>query len=656
MDRERTEDLLPGSDAYDPHWSASIFAIWNLIIRPPRHRYSRVELLQGFPSERFKVGEQIGSRRHFHIMNERGLPLACTVFEPIIPSTACASLAQEKACVVHCHGNGASRLSGFQLAHVLLPLGISVCCFDFSGSGMSGGDYVSLGFFERDDLHRVIEHLRIELSFSRIALWGYSMGAATALMHASRDPSIAGVVADSPFCDLWQLIQEVLLHFLRMPPLLSYPVLQLVRLVIQQKANFDICDVSPQAHVCDCFVPALFLHGELDDFVEPSHSETLRRVHRGEAQRLTMPARAHASHRADAFTAKAAVFLVRALRWEQFLPSGHGDRAFSELLAGRLSFNRLGGFLARDEALPLRPESMAQVGRLLVSSQDKDVCSGLLQAALGLCGPYRGAEFLPCSWGGVAACATPCGSRVNSTYRSAPTPAHFFGKVTFFDSQAEVALCWLRAGSANLGGGRVEFAVISPTVASLSSVFLEPRLKCRSTAGTGPSSGVSSSSTPGDLQCTCIEPKDLGTLSLEVNQPHDISLRISPSGRTTLLINGQPIVHGAASAGVGDMADVQKESKDAVHLWCVQWRLSIEGGGAQLELNCGAEPFQDDSPTSSIAAAGPLEDRLAETLATLCLGAPGFSSAARAKLRSGIYLPSEASAACEDTIKTEYSL
>ena len=37
---------------------------------------------------------------------------------------------------------------------------------------------------------------------STIGLWGRSMGAVTALMHADRDPSIAAMVLDSPFTTL----------------------------------------------------------------------------------------------------------------------------------------------------------------------------------------------------------------------------------------------------------------------------------------------------------------------------------------------------------------------------------------------------------------------------------------------------------------------
>lgn len=68
---------------------------------------------------------------------------------------------------------------------------------------------MSLGFFEREDLKAVINHLRESGGVSTIALWGRSMGAATSLMHGDRDPSIAAMVLDSPFADLTQLAEEM---------------------------------------------------------------------------------------------------------------------------------------------------------------------------------------------------------------------------------------------------------------------------------------------------------------------------------------------------------------------------------------------------------------------------------------------------------------
>ena len=81
-----------------------------------------------------------------------------------------------------------------QSVRLLLPENITVFSLDLSGSGKSDGEYISLGWFERDDVQTVVDFLRNSETTSTIGLWGRSMGAVTALMHSDRDPSIAGIV------------------------------------------------------------------------------------------------------------------------------------------------------------------------------------------------------------------------------------------------------------------------------------------------------------------------------------------------------------------------------------------------------------------------------------------------------------------------------
>ena len=67
--------------------------------------------------------------------------------------------------------------------------GFSYLIFDFSGSGMSDGRYISLGTHaliqlagshEADDLQSVLKHIRTKIGKrSKIVLWGRSMGAVT---------------------------------------------------------------------------------------------------------------------------------------------------------------------------------------------------------------------------------------------------------------------------------------------------------------------------------------------------------------------------------------------------------------------------------------------------------------------------------------------
>jgi pimeloyl-ACP methyl ester carboxylesterase len=90
-------------------------------------------------------------------------------------------------------------LDCYEVVEKFLPLDFSVFAFDFSGSGRSEGEYVSLGFYESEDLRAVVDFLRLSEMASKIVLWGRSMGAASILRYASTDPNITCVVLDSPF-------------------------------------------------------------------------------------------------------------------------------------------------------------------------------------------------------------------------------------------------------------------------------------------------------------------------------------------------------------------------------------------------------------------------------------------------------------------------
>lgn len=115
--------------------------------------------------------------------------------------------------MIYCHGNCGSRCDALDAVQVLLPYNITVLAFDFSGSGLSDGEYVSLGFFEKQDVAAIVEYLWKTQTVSRIGLWGRSMGAATSLMYAAEDCTIAGIVVDSPFASLEDLMMDLVLNY-----------------------------------------------------------------------------------------------------------------------------------------------------------------------------------------------------------------------------------------------------------------------------------------------------------------------------------------------------------------------------------------------------------------------------------------------------------
>jgi pimeloyl-ACP methyl ester carboxylesterase len=168
--------------------------LWKAIIRPPRMQYDVTDL----GPDKIVVDTMLVQRTDIELKNQFGHTLKCSHFEPHESHRQW----EELPCVIYLHGNSSSRLESLEAVNYLLPANITLFCFDFAGCGQSGGEYISLGWYERDDLNMIVEYLRKERKCSTVGLWGRSMGAVTALLHGDRDPSIAGMVLDSPFADM----------------------------------------------------------------------------------------------------------------------------------------------------------------------------------------------------------------------------------------------------------------------------------------------------------------------------------------------------------------------------------------------------------------------------------------------------------------------
>lgn len=63
---------------------------------------------------------------------------------------------------------------------------IALCTFDFSGCGNAEGEYVTLGYYEQEDLRLVIEHIKTLDFINYLAIWGRSMGAVTTMLYLNK--------------------------------------------------------------------------------------------------------------------------------------------------------------------------------------------------------------------------------------------------------------------------------------------------------------------------------------------------------------------------------------------------------------------------------------------------------------------------------------
>jgi len=286
-----------------------IFAVWNLVIRPPRSSYNPAML---GPSE-FKVRGVRATRRDLRLKTDRGGHLECSHFTPW---QAKGKEMQKIPVVIYLHGNSSSRLEAGNLVQLFLEQHISVFCYDAAGCGLSDGDYVSLGWHERDDLANVISHLRSSPFCGPIGLWGRSMGSVTALMHAYRDPSLGAVLLDSPFSSLRALIQDIAQgdrSLFRIPTFLLEGALAVIRMRVKTLAGFDIEDIVPTDHVGKSYVPAFFMHGSDDTFILPKHSQDLYNNYAGDKE-YHMVDGDHNSERSSEVIAQGVDFFCRAFR------------------------------------------------------------------------------------------------------------------------------------------------------------------------------------------------------------------------------------------------------------------------------------------------------------------------------------------------------
>ena len=122
----------------------------NAIIRPPRCNYDIAQL----GPKSFDFCGKIFERKDFDLLNQRGMKVVCSMWEPSIQCRQCSVL----PCVIYMHGNSSARVEALTQLSLVLSLGATLVTFDFCGSGKSDGEYVSLGAFEKDDLKVSTHH------------------------------------------------------------------------------------------------------------------------------------------------------------------------------------------------------------------------------------------------------------------------------------------------------------------------------------------------------------------------------------------------------------------------------------------------------------------------------------------------------------------
>ncbi|CAO2823559.1 unnamed protein product [Amaranthus hypochondriacus] len=332
----------------------------NFVIRPPRAVYDPDQYLW---EKDFTLAGRAYKREDLELENGRGQTLKCSHYVPSL-------LPEDPAlpCVVYCHGNSGCRADANEAAVVLLPANITVFTLDFSGSGLSDGKYVSLGWHEKDDLRVVITYLRSQKRVSHIGLWGRSMGAVTSLLYGSEDPSISGMVLDSAFTNLFDLMMELVdVYKIRLPKFTVKMGVQYMRHMIQKRAKFDIKDLNALQVASKTFIPALFGHAKEDKFIQPHHTDIIFKLYAGDKNIIKFDGD-HNSSRPQFYYDSVSVFFYNTLHPPQLAS------VWSNKIQELHNLKDLNGGAGMDERLLYEILSNFRVGNTNVASSSSASC------------------------------------------------------------------------------------------------------------------------------------------------------------------------------------------------------------------------------------------------------------------------------------------
>ncbi len=136
--------------------------------------------------------------------------------------------------IVLSHGWARSRAELLPHAAFLHRAGFAVLAFDYRHRGESGGDAITMGLRERDDLRGALDALatRPEVDAGRIGVMSLSMGSVIAILVAAEDDRIRALAVECPYSSYDAAISHGLRHYYHLP---IFPIGPLAKWVMERR-------------------------------------------------------------------------------------------------------------------------------------------------------------------------------------------------------------------------------------------------------------------------------------------------------------------------------------------------------------------------------------------------------------------------------------
>lgn len=195
---------------------------------------------------------------------------------------------------VVCHGYQSNASLTGRFARRFYDLGYNLLVPDARGHGLSGGDYVGMGWPERQDIVDWCKQISAQDPEAEIVLFGISMGGATVMMasgEADLPANVKCIVEDCGYSSVWDEFATQLKDLYGLP---TFPILDVTSLVTRFRAGYDFKTASAVDQVAKSVTPTLFIHGDADTFVPFSMLDLVYDAAACEKEKLVVPGAPHA--------------------------------------------------------------------------------------------------------------------------------------------------------------------------------------------------------------------------------------------------------------------------------------------------------------------------------------------------------------------------
>ena len=168
--------------------------------------------------------------------------------------------------VIIVHGYGANGRMMYYAARKFYNKGYNLLIPDLRGHGISGANYIGMGWHDRLDIKFWINEILKKDKDAEIILYGVSMGASAVLMASGEvlPKNVKCIISDCAFTSAYDVFKH---QFSKIWFLPAFPLLDILSFISKIKNNYSLKEASALNQVKKCKIPIFFIHGDSDDFV-----------------------------------------------------------------------------------------------------------------------------------------------------------------------------------------------------------------------------------------------------------------------------------------------------------------------------------------------------------------------------------------------------